>query len=231
MAATVANRTESALTSAGTSFTVNFTQTTGDLVIACIALATSTTITVGDSFTNWTNANTNLHLIYKVLDGSEGGTVVVTIGASTKAAATAYNIQNFSGTPEPTTPGAAVTGADTTPDPPNLTPSGGSQDYLWIACFRQAGEEADDDTWCTAAPTNFTNLLQKTSGVGGAAASNCSVGSAEFTSTASSLDPGTFTVAQSLAWSARTIAVNPSGAAAPEDPFPYIGGSYYPTEG
>ena len=37
------------------------------------------------------------------------------------------------------------------------------------AAMIQAGEEADDDTWCTAAPSGYANLLQKTTDVAGAA--------------------------------------------------------------
>jgi hypothetical protein len=209
MAATVVARTEYALTTAGTTATPTFTQTTGDLVVIFLGLAAGGTITPGGGFTNFTAFNSQNHIIYKVLDGSEGGNVAITIPSS-KACAIAYNIRDFSGTPEKS---SLNTGTSTTPDPLTVTPAGGSQDYLWIASVHTAGEEADDDTWCSAAPTNFTNLLQKTSGVGGAASTNCSLACAEFSSTASSMDPGPFTIAQSLAWRTFTVAISPAVAA------------------
>jgi hypothetical protein len=211
-APTVAARTEYALTTAGTTATPTFTQTTGDLVVIILATAQSVSLTPGDGFTWLGSSANNSHVLYKVLDGSEGGNVAITLSGSSKAAAIAYNIQGFT---SPPAEAEATGGPDTTPDPPQLTPAGGSKDYLWIAGAAQVqGEEVDDDTWCTAAPTDFTNLVQKTSGTGGAATTNCTLATAERAFTGSVLNPGTFTVAQSLTWQTRTVAISPAGPAA-----------------
>jgi len=211
---TVAVRTESALTTAGTSFTVNFTQTTNDLVILLVAGISDLWI-VGEGFTNLAATGTggsSLIVYYKILDGSEGGSVVAT-AASQKGSALAYNIQGHDTVQGPESSTEAG-GTSTTPDPGTVTPTGGAKDYLWLATFVQAGEEADDDTWCTAAPTSFTNLIQKTSGTGGAATSNVSGAAANFASNAASMNPATFTTVQSLTWRAFTIAVHPAAGAA-----------------
>jgi len=214
---TVAARTEYALTTAGTTATPTFTQTTDDLVVIFLSVSSSNNaITPGDGFTELDANFVNLHVIYKVLDGSEGGNVAITITLS-KACALAYNIQGHDTGQAPEI-AAQTLGTDTTPDPGTVTPTGGAKDYLWLAGFEQDGEEADDDTWCTAAPTNFTNLIQKTTGVGGAATSNSSIAAADFASNAASMNPATFTTAQSKAWNARTVAVHP---AAPVDSIPH----------
>lgn len=208
---TVANRTESSLTTAATTFTINFTQTTGDLVMVLAALAAGeASPSWSDSFSTFTTGFSTYLGAYKVLDGSEGGNVVLTM-ASQKACAVAYNIQGSDGNaPER---GTTATGTSVNPDPGNCAPAGGTKDYLFIASFRQAGEEADDDTWCTGFPTNYSNLLQTTSGTGGAASTNCQMASCERALTASSDDAGAFTTVQSLSWNAMTHAIYPAAAA------------------
>jgi hypothetical protein len=197
MAATVSQRTEYALTTAGTTSTPTFTQTTGDLVVIFLSLAVAGTITPGDGFVNLTNINANFHILYKYLVGTEGGDVAITTPSS-KSSAIAYNISGALGAPELST---VATGTSTAPNATIVTPVGGSKDYLWISAFYSAGEEADDDTWVSAAPSTpgtFTNLVQKTTGTGGVASTNSSVAAAQFSSTAISLDAGAFTMAQSL---------------------------------
>jgi hypothetical protein len=174
-----------------------------------------------------------LYAAYRQEDGTEGTTFGITSGASEKWAAVVYSISGAENpstqVPEATTVAASAT---TTPDPPSITPTGGSKDYLFIAAVLQTGEGADDDTWATAAPTNFTNLLQKTTAVAGLPGTNASLCTAQRANTTASEDPGTFTVAQSLQYAAATIAVHPSsGGGATAVPFPYVGGGYFPTEG
>lgn len=214
MAATIASRTESATTSAGTSHVVSYTQTTGDLVVIFMSTAVSTAVTMSESFTNLTNVTNTFHIFYKILDGSEGGSTTFTTSSS-KSASIAYNIQGYDSAiaPEIST---VATGTSTAPNATTVTPAAGSKEYLWISAFGQAGEEADDDTWCTAAPSTpsaFGNLSQKTSGTAGPPSVNCSVASADLTSTATSCDAGAFTTAQSLAWRAYTVAISPATTA------------------
>lgn len=226
----VGTPTETVLSNA-TSHTINFTQTTGNLVVIFLGLSDTAQAlsTVGDSFTNLTNATVTFHVLYKVLDGSEGGNVVVTVGSNTKGAAIAYNISGFDSSKAPAI-STVATGTSTLPDPGSLSPSGGAADYLWLAAFRQNGEENDDDTWCNQAPGTpvFTGLVQTTSGTGGLPATNGSIASAHYSANAATVDPGTFETDQSLAWRAYTLAIYP---APPGLGYPIIGGGYYPIGG
>jgi hypothetical protein len=228
MAAAIDSRTEYALTTAGNNLAPTFTQTTGDLVIICIATSISSDFTsISDNFNYLSPATPGTFtILYKVLVGTEGGSCEIVSDVSTKACAIAFNIAtaSFQTPPEINT---VATGTDTGPDPGNIDAAIPSLDYLWIATFRQAGEEADDDTWCNSAPTNFTNLVQKTTGTTGAASVNCSVAAANFNSTDASMNPAVFNTDQSLAWRAFTIAIPPASAAT-EDPFLIRSGGYYP---
>lgn len=211
---------------AGSNNSVPFTQTTGDLVLIIIGLNNAgTTVSEPFNWTNLTDHNSSFHLWCRVLDGSEGGFITF-LDNGTNRCFIVYNIQGHDPdiTPEFST---VTTGTSTGPDPGTETPTGGAKDYLWIATFRQNGEEADDDTWCNTAPTNFTTLVQKTTGTGGAATANGSIAAALFESNAASMDPGAFNTDQSLAWRAYTIAIHPvageAAAAVPRfTPYPQI---------
>jgi len=198
-----------------TTHSITFTQTTGDRVVIFLAFdATARTLsTVGDSFTNLTNTSATFHILTKVLDGSEGGTMDVTIAVASKSAWLAYNITtgtHASGTAPVFS--TVATGTSTAPNSATLSPSGGSAKYLWLSAFDQRGEEADDDTWTSAAPSTpgtFTGLVQKTTGTSGAVTVNGSVAAAQYAAETATVDPGAFTVAQSLAWRAYTVAIYP----------------------
>jgi hypothetical protein len=155
------------------------------------------------------NVTINAHGAYHY--GTLGSSTTFTASAVTRTAAIAYLI---SGAENPATQapeiGTTASGSSTTPDPPTTTPTGGAKDYLWIACLSRAGEEADDDTWATASPTNFTPdpPLQKACGVAGTNLGGI-VAAASFESNAASMNPATFTIATG-AWRAQTIAVHPA---------------------
>ena len=194
-----------------TTHTITFSQTTGDRVVIFFAVdATARTLTLGDSFVNLTNTSATFHIFTKVLNGSEGGDMVVTAAVATKSAWIAYNITT--GTHDSATApvfSTVATGTSTAPNAGSLTPAGGSKDYLWLTAFGQAGEEADDDTWVSGTPTSFSNLLQKATGTSGAVTVNCQTASARYAYTNSVLDAAAFTTAQSLAWRAYTVAIYP----------------------
>ena len=109
-----------------TSHTITFTQTTGDRVVIFLAFddTARTLSTVGDSFVNLTNASATFHILTKVLDGSEGGNMVVTIAVASKSAWVAYNID--SGTHDSATApvfSTVATGTSTAPNSGSLTPA------------------------------------------------------------------------------------------------------------
>lgn len=170
-------------------------------------------VTESEAGNDWT-----LSIAYRWEDGTEGTTFDVTSSASEKWAAIVYSI---SGAENPSTQAPEATqfegAASTTPDPPSITPTGGSKDYLFIVAVLQNGEEADDDTWCNSPPTNYTPSppRQKSSDIAGVAGTNVSVCSAERALNAASDDPGTFSVDLSRTYGAATIAVHPPGGAPP----------------
>ena len=94
----------------------------------------------------------------------------------------------------------STTGTDALPDPPNANAIWGSSDVLWLAFAGNSGDVA-----CTAGPTNYTNFQNDR----WANASGCGISSARRELTASATNPGTFTLASSASWWARTIAIRP----------------------
>lgn len=184
----------------------------GDLLIAFIGYNSATTATWPGDWTALTSGSQARHIGYKVAAG--GDSLTITSGASVKSSSLSWRITGHAdpGTQAPEFTSATATSAN--PDPPSISPTGGSKDYLILAMFRQAGEEADDDTWVTATPTNYGNLIQVTSGIAGAASTNCSAAAADRQVTTATEDPGTFTTAQSLVYHALTVAIHPGAAAA-----------------
>lgn len=154
---------------------------------------------------------------YRWADGTEGATISVGTSGLTKSCSVAYRI---TGAVNPATqaPEAAATSntSASAANPPNLAPTGGSKDYLWLVVASNDGETA-----LTTAPTNYTNFIAENTGVTGATSVNCVMGTAERALTASSEDPGAFN-STSTAWSAVTIAIHPAGAAVTVPPRPTV---------
>lgn len=100
--------------------------------------------------------------------------------------------------------GGSASGDSSAANPPSLSPSWGSDDNLWIAL---AGHAASSDNAFSAAPTNYTGFVNTGTSSGGSAAS---IGSGTRNLTASSEDPGTFSVNNNRWWAATTVAIRPS---------------------
>lgn len=209
---------ESATTSAGTSHTINLPSgiVAGNLLL--VMLGKGTTSATINALAGWTELldeaqASGCYIAYRWADGTEGASITLTSSASTKSASVSYLI---SGAVNPATQApqvsAVATGSSQAPDPNSLTPTGGAKDYLWLTFFilGGAGEEADDDTWCNNAATNYSGLLQKTSGTAGANI-GAYIASCQRTANAASEDAiwpaGSTDV--SLPWRAFTIAVHP----------------------
>lgn len=221
----VAARNESATTTAATSHVVSLPASiaSGNLLFIWIGFADNVT---GGAPSGWTKlgldepTNTTSSSgtwFYRQADGSEGGSATVTSGAvSTRSAHLSWRI---TGHADPATQAPQIAngsaGTSASPQSNAISPTGGSKDYLFFTAFVQDGEEADDDTWTTATPTNYGNLVQKTCGVAGGVSTNVQVAAADRQNTTATETPGTFTTAQSLAWGAVTVAVHPGAAAAP----------------
>lgn len=214
---TVAATAESSTNTAGTSHVVTLPTgiTSGDLLIVMLDKG-STSATV-NALTGWTElldeASANgLYIAYRLADGSEGSSITLTTSASTRSAQIVYRITGAidPGTQAPQI-GTTATGTSVSPDPPSVTPTGGAKDYLWIAFFGMAGEEADDDTWANTPPTNYTPSPpdQKSCGTAGTNLGGL-IAVASRQLNASTENPGTFNVDVSAAWRAQTIAVHPN---------------------
>jgi hypothetical protein len=101
---------------------------------------------------------------------------------------------------------ASANSSSTNSNPPALTPSGGFQNYLWIAT-----RSGDSTVVATVAPASFSSLQSIAAAGTGGASSNSAVRSLN----AATLDPGTFTSA-SEQWVSFTIAL--WQMALPDDP-------------
>lgn len=212
--AVVGTAAETAVSTASTSHVVNLpTGTTGNLLLAIMSKGSAGTTPTVDALAGWNElldeAQTlGLYIAWRTADGTEGATTTFTISSATRGAWIVYEISGHvdPGTQAPQI-GTTATGSSTTPDPPSVSVTGGSKDILTIACFGRAGEEADDDTWVTAAPSGFGGLLQKACGVAGTNLAGM-VATAHLAETTATANPGTFTCATG-AWRAQTIVVHP----------------------
>ncbi len=143
---------------------------------------------------------------YRQADGGEGATITVTTSADEKAVSFAYRI---TGHEDPSTqaPEAStgVNGSSVNPDSDSITPTGGSKDYLFLTPHVHDATATNDTT-----PTSYTNKIEAETSSGGLVGGAC----AERQLTASSEDPGAWTIGTSRAWAASTIAVHPAAAGA-----------------
>lgn len=209
--------TETAIATANTSQVVNLPGgTTGNLFIAILSKGSAGTTPSVNALAGWNELLDEaivlgLYIAWREVDGTEGATTTFTLSSATRGAWIVYEI---AGADDPNTQppqvGTTATGSSTTPDPPSVSVTGGSKDILTIACFGRAGEEADDDTWCSAAPSTFTGLTQKACGVAGTNLAGI-VASATLASTTATSNPGTFTCVTG-AWRAQTIVIHPAVA-------------------
>ena len=211
---------ESSTNSAGTSHVVTLPTATANQLLLIILDKGSTSATINShaSLTELLDeASANgLYIAYRWMDGTEPSSYTLTSSASTRTARIAYRISGAAN-PATTAPqiGTTGTGTSATPDPPASATPPSSKDYLFIAFFGQAGEEADDDTWVNTPPTNYTPSppRQKACGTAGTNLGG-KIGSAERAlTTGSAENPGTFGVDVSAAWRSQTITIHPDTTA------------------
>lgn len=215
--AVVGTPTETAIGTASTTHTVGLPSgAAGNYFVAVMSKGSAGTTPSINALAGWSEALDEaivlgLGVLYHLCDGTEGATVDFTLSSATRGAWIVYEI---SGMQNPATQvpqvGTTATGSSTTPDPPSVSVTGGAKDILTIAFFGRAGEEADDDTWVTAAPAGFGTLLQKACGVAGTNLAGM-VASAHLASNTATSNPGTFTAATG-AWRAQTVVLHPAPA-------------------
>ena len=152
--------------------------------------------------------------VWRDCDGTEGTTISVDASGDTKVAAVALRLSGHEdGATAPPEASTAAGDTDQTSEVPDLTPSGGSDDYLWIAVAHLEGEPGAAPTY----PDNYTHSQDTAlTGTGGAAGTNGATAVATRQLTASSETGGVFTWADGGAgnsWISYRIAVPPSGGA------------------
>lgn len=189
--------------------TLSGTPASGNLYIVFLQSHTTTnTWSQNTGTTGWTELyDTNGQAVYyKQIGASEPNPVFL----QSSTVRCGYSVLQITGHENPSTQapqvGTQASGSGTTPNPPSVTPTGGSKDYLFVAF----GGTVSSVSY-TAAPTNYSNLNAFDSGAGPNGAAGAT---AERQYTAASDDPGTFT-AGSGSWYANTVAVHPAPAASP----------------
>ena len=210
---------ENSTPTAGTSHTINLPTATANQLLLIILDKGSTSATVNahselTELLDEASAN-GLYIAYRWMNGSEPASYTLTTSASTRSASFAYRI---SGAENPATQapqiGTTSSGTSATPDPPASATPGSSKDFLFIAFYGAAGEEADDDTWSDTPPTNYTPSPPRTKscGVAGTNLGGLIAAAERALTTAAAENPGTFAKDTSAAWRAQTIMIHPASS-------------------
>ena len=151
------------------------------------------------------------YVYWKAATGSEGSTVSVTSGNS-KWASVCWRI---TGGDTGITPSISNVNFDATgvADPPSLSPSGGSKEYLWVyvcACNRQPTMPP------SGTPSGYSNPVGvQSAGSGGVASKECAFGASKQATAATEDAPSWTTDDASAGVQAWTVAIHP-GEASPE---------------
>lgn len=171
--------------------------TSGDLLIMIVGFNQFSTVTIS----GWTQASVQeyfgkYYVFYKVASGSEGATQSVSYGTTTNCVAQTYRI---SGNLDVGSYPPEVGVANGSLDPPSLSPSYGSQDYLWIASANV--EQNGSGAYINGYPSGYSN----TGNV--AISSALALGWGTKESTATSENPSTFAGAPAAYYTSRIIAI------------------------
>lgn len=185
----------------------------GDLLIAVAHVRNAGTFTKPSGWQDLGNqaggsSVGKITAFYKIADGTEGSTATWTASTGTTAEWHVIKITSWHGT---TPPEAAFSFGDytTQPDPPNIAPSWGSEENLFLEFAGNSATAA----LTTGASANYINYYQNTASSGGA---QVNLASANRELTASSENPGTFANAGNIRyWAAITIAIRPAGESGP----------------
>jgi hypothetical protein len=175
-----------------------------DLLLALFGFDGNPTATASAGTPGWTrlfnvpNGDGTLALFAKLVTAT-GNALTVTTSASESSAHMAWSIYNWKGALSDVYWATAV-GQSATADPPNLTPAGGVQKYLWLAgCTGAWGSFMP-----TAGPSNMANFFAAQAGT---ASNHGCIARSEVFSETSSFNPNTFTSSESREWVACTIAI------------------------
>ena len=200
----------------------------GDLLIILFTVDAAPTITWPSGYTEFADdqrgSTVRGAVAYRQADGTEGATITVTTGSSQFSTHNTYRITGHEDPATQAPEAASADGGSNAPNPPSLTPTGGAEDFLWLAaCGHDLGGQS-----ITAFPTNYSNgiSINQTNESNG-----CGAGSAERDLNASSEDPGTFSLSGSMAWVAFTVAIHPASVVAVSPTSHLLGPLYGPLGG
>jgi hypothetical protein len=206
---------ESSTNTAGTSHVVSLPAGIGLSDMVLILMDIGSTAATLNALTDWTelldeNSANGLKILQYTGTGIPSNPTF-TSSASTRDASISLRIGGADKTitPQITTTG---TGTSSTPSPaPSATPPS-TKDYLFIAFFGMAGEEADDDTWANTPPNSYlpSPPLQKSCGTAGVNLGGLIAAAYRQLNTGVFQSPGAFGVDVSAAWRSQTIIVHPA---------------------
>lgn len=147
---------------------------------------------------NWASSSIYYRAWYRIATGSESSTVTVSAGPE-RSAHTAYRIAagTYKGIPVASAGNTGTTSSN--PDPDNLVSGFGNTPTLWIASAHSTGT-----VWMTS-PTNYGGIVNSSSGSAGVDHAYMSTATRELT--ASSENPGAFTMDADHSWGAFTVAI------------------------
>jgi hypothetical protein len=182
----------------------------GDLLIALFTNDGDAAVTTPSGWnllaSSYVINQVRLSVYYKIAAGTEGGTTVNFVTSDNEqAAAQVYRITDWQGTTPPEI-STAATGTSAAPDPAFLDPAGwGVSNTLWLAV---AGQDRGNQIGTLAYPIGYTDGISTQSSDTNA---SCRIHSARrILLTASSENPGHFTIPVTEQWVAFTIAVRPA---------------------
>ena len=215
----VAGTAESSTPTAGANHILDWTGlgpvAAGDLLLVIMDIgSTAATLNAHADYTELLDENVGngLKILYRWATGGETAPTFVS-SANTRSAEITYRI---TGAENPATQapqiGTTSSGTSATPDPPVSATPGSTKDFLFIAFYGAAGEEADDDTWSDTPPTSYTPSppRMKACGVAGTNLGGLIAAAERALNTGTAENPGTFAKDVSIAWRAQTIMVHPA---------------------
>lgn len=188
----------------GTSFTIPMPSGSGGRLLMAVAATWTGTVTTPTDWTqivdqaNGTGERTDFWVFERDSTGFTDTTVGLTIGANDRVTAITFRIGGSTGAPD--VAGTPSQANSTAPDPPSLTPAGGSALYLWIALVA-ASRPSTSPTY----PSGYTDTLTAAHATTDSG-SHSRVMAAWKEATASSEDPGVFGLADTVSWVSTTIA-------------------------
>jgi hypothetical protein len=151
---------ETAVSTAGTSHAITLPASIAATDMVLIVMSIGNVAATLNALTDWQEIlDENAAVGLKILRYTGAGVPsnpTFTSSANTRSASIAYRI---SGADESVTPqiGTTATGTSVNPNPPASATPPSSQDYLFIAVCGSAGEQADDESYVTSFPTNYTH--------------------------------------------------------------------------